>query len=173
MALTKDKKVEVVAEASGLLAGARMTVISRYQGVNVKALQQLRREAKAGGTTVKVFKNRLIKRALAENKALADVDTSELAGMLLYAFNDSDEVLPAKAIADFAKTNPALEFVGAITSEGKFLVADEVKSLAALPGREQLIAEVLATLQSPVNDITSGLSGNLHGLLDALSARAA
>lgn len=173
MALTKDKKAEVVKEVAELLAGAKMTVVSKYQGTGVKALQQLRREAKANGTTVKVFKNRLVKRALADNKTLAGADTSELKEMLLYSFNAQDEVAPAKAIADFAKTNPTLEFVGAISADGKFLSSDEVKSLAALPSREQLIAEVLATLQSPVSGVTSALAGNLHGLLDAIGAKAA
>lgn len=172
MALTKTKKSEVVQEVSDLLAGAKMTVVSRYQGTSVKALQQLRREAKTGGTKIKVFKNRLVKLALANNKTLAEVDVSELKDMLLYSFNQDDEVAPAKVIAEFAKSNPTLEFVGAISAEGKFLSADEVKALAALPSREQLIAEVLATLQSPVNDIVSGLSGNLHGLLDAVAAKA-
>ncbi|MGH7238320.1 MAG: 50S ribosomal protein L10 [Candidatus Saccharimonadales bacterium] len=173
MALSKDKKQQVVVEVSELLAGAKMTVVSKYAGTSVKAMQQLRREARSNGTTVKVFKNRLVKRALADNKLLADTDTSQLIGMLLYSFNNEDEVAPAKAVADFAKTNPSLEFVGAITADGRFLTAEEVKSLAALPSRQQLIAEVLMTLQSPVNGVTSALAGNLHGMLDAIAAKAA
>lgn len=173
MALTRTKKEEVVTEASDLLASSKMTVVSKYEGTSVKALQQLRREAKANGTTIKVFKNRLVKKALADNKSLASVDSGALTGMLLYAFNNEDEVEPARAIANFAKTNPTLEFVGAISADGKFIAADDVKALASLPSREQLIAEVLATLQSPVNDVTNALAGNLHGLLDAVSAKAA
>jgi large subunit ribosomal protein L10 len=173
LALTKDKKQSVVAELSELLGSSKMTVVSKYKGVNVKALQQLRRQGKSSGTKIKVFKNRLVKRALADNKALSGVETGELKEMLLYSFNATDEVAPAKAIAEFAKTNPALEFVGAISAEGKFLSAEEVKALASLPSREQLIAQVVATLLSPVNDVTNALSGNLHGLLDALATKAA
>ncbi|MEK7153415.1 MAG: 50S ribosomal protein L10, partial [Patescibacteria group bacterium] len=83
-----------------------------------------------------------------------------------------DEVAPASALNNFAKQNPSLEFVGAITSEGKFIAADEVKALASLPGREELIAQVIATLASPVNDVLSGLSGNLHALLDGVKTKA-
>ena len=64
MALTKTKKNEVVDEISQLLADSRMTVVTAYQGTTVKALQQLRREARQNGTTLKVVKNRLIIKAL-------------------------------------------------------------------------------------------------------------
>jgi large subunit ribosomal protein L10 len=173
MALTKQEKDDVVKEVAALLASAKMTVVAKYQGTTVKAMQQLRRDARGNGTKVQVVKNRLVIKALQSNNTLKDVDTSALNGMLLFAFNSEDEVAPAKALADFAKANPTIEFVGAITPEGKFAPADEVKALASLPSREELIAQVIATLNSPVNDVMSGLSGNLHGLLDGIEAKAA
>jgi large subunit ribosomal protein L10 len=172
MALTKNKKNEVVAEVANLLTASKMTVVVKYQGTTVKALQQLRRDARDSGTKVQVVKNRLVIKALQTSDTLKDVDASELKGQLLYAFNSEDEVAPAKAIATFAKQNPSLEFVGGITPEGKFVGADEIKALAALPGKNELIAQVVATLLSPVNDTTSGLSGNLHALLDGIEAKA-
>lgn len=172
MALTKDKKNEVVAEVAKLLDESKMTVVAKYQGTGVKALQAFRREAKSNGTVAKVVKNRLVIKALQQNDKLKDVDTATLEGMLLYAFNSEDEVAPAQAIASFAKTNPTLEFVGAFSADGKFLSAGEVKALATLPGKNQLIGEVVAMLLSPVNDITNALSGNLHALLDGVAAKA-
>jgi large subunit ribosomal protein L10 len=172
MALTKDKKNEVVADVAKLLDESKMTVVAKYEGTGVKALQTFRREAKAGGTVAKVVKNRLVIKALQQNDKLKNVDTATLEGMLLYAFNSEDEVAPAQAIASFAKTNPTLEFVGAFSADGKFLTADEVKALATLPGKNQLIGEVVAMLLSPVNDITNALSGNLHALLDGVAAKA-
>lgn len=172
MALTKDKKHQVTDEVSALLNDSRMTVVAAYQGTPVKAMQELRRNAKENGTVVKVVKNRLVIKAIEASEQLKDADTSTIRGQLLYAFNSQDEVSPAKAIADFAKTQPTLEFVGAISAEGKFLNVDEVKALATLPGKNDLIAQVLATLSSPLNDVTGGLSGNLHGLLDGVEAKA-
>lgn len=172
MALTKDKKAEVVAELTELLNGSKMTVVSKYEGTGVKPLQQLRRDARESGTKLKVSKNRLVRQALLKSDKLKDVDTSALNGMLLYAFNSDDEVAPAQAIANFAKTNPTLEFVCAISGDGKLLSADEVKALSTLPGKDQLIGEVVAMLLSPVNDITNALSGNLHALLDGIAAKA-
>jgi len=173
MSLTKDKKNEVVSEVSELLKTSKMTVVAKYQGTTVKAIQTLRREARAGGTSVKVVKNRLVIKALQQADNLKDVDTSALNGMLLYAFNAEDEVAPAQALAKFAKLNPTIEFVGAISAEGTFVAADDVKALAALPSKNELIAQVVATLLSPVNDVTNALSGNLHALLDGVEAKAA
>lgn len=173
MALTKAKKSEVIAEVAELLGSSKMTVVTKYEGTTVKAMQALRRDARENGTKVKVVKNRLVRQAIAQTDNLKDVDTSALEGMLLYAFNSEDEVAPAQAIAQFAKTNPTLEFVGAISADGKLLSADEVKALATLPGKEQLIGEVVAMLLSPVNDITNALSGNLHALLDGVADKAA
>lgn len=172
MALSKDKKNQVVAEVAELLSNSKMTVVAQYPGTTVKAIQSLRREAKQNGTKISVVKNRLVIKALQASENLKDVDTSALKGQLLYAFNSEDEVAPAAALNAFAKTNPSIVFVGGITAEGKFISADEVKALAALPGKNDLIAQVVATLLSPVNDVTSALSGNLHALLDGVEAKA-
>jgi len=173
MALTKQQKNDVVKDVADLLASSKMTVVAAYQGTTVKAIQQLRRDARDGGTKVQVVKNRLVVKALQQVDNLKDVDVSGLKGQLLYAFNSEDEVAPAQALDTFAKQNPSIEFVGAITAEGKFISADEVKALAKLPGKNELIAQVVATLLSPVNDVTNALSGNLHALLDGVSAHAA
>lgn len=172
MALTQSKKNEVVGEVAELLSSSKMTVVTKYQGTTVKALQALRREARENGTKVKVVKNRLVIKAVQQTETLKDTDTSALEGMLLYAFNDQDEVAPAQAIANFAKKNPTLEFVGAISAEGKFLSADEVKTLADLPSKEVMIGSVINTLLAPVNDTVNALSGNLHALLDGVADKA-
>lgn len=172
MALSKDKKKQVIDETSELLKSSRMTVVVAYKGTPVKALQDLRRNGQETGTTIRVVKNRLIKQALTKVDKLKDISVDNLEGMLMYAFNSDDEVAPAKVIAEFAKKQGSLEFVGAISAEGKLLSAEEVTSLAELPSKPELIASVLATLGSPVDGVLSGLSGNLHGLLDGIEAQA-
>lgn len=172
MALTKQEKNDLITEVGDLLKSSKMTVVAEYQGTTVKAMQALRHEARANGTKVKVAKNRLVIQALKANDTLKDADTSALEGMLIYAFNSEDEVAPAQALATFAKTNPTIKFVGAVSAEGKFLDASEVTALASLPGKNQLIAQVVATLLSPVNDTVNALSGNLHALLDGVEAKA-
>jgi large subunit ribosomal protein L10 len=173
MALTKQQKNDLVAEVSELLSSSKMTVVAEYKGTTVKAMQALRRQARDNGTKVKVVKNRLLIQAMKATDALKDTDASGLEGMLVYAFNAEDEVAPAQILAEFAKKNPTIKFVGAISAEGKFLAADEVKALASLPGKDQLIGQVLATLAAPLNDSINALSGNLHALLDGIEAKAA
>lgn len=173
MALSKSDKQAVIEEVGELLVNSKMTVVAKYEGTTVKALQQLRRDAKANGTKVKVVKNRLVIKALQGTDNLKDTDTSALEGMLLYAFNGEDEVAPAQSLHTFAKANPSLQFVGAITADGKFIGADEVKALAVLPGKNQMIAGLINTLNAPLQGVMNGLGGDLHGLLKGLEAKAA
>lgn len=173
MALSKSKKNEVVSEVAELLASSKLTVVAQYQGTTVKAIQALRKEAKGNGTKVSVVKNRLVIKALENSDTLKDTDTSALTGQLLYAFNADDEAAPAQVLNTFSKTNPSVQFVGAITADGNFMAASDVKALATLPSKNELIATVVATLLSPVHDVTGALSGNLHALLDGVEAKAA
>ncbi len=173
MALTKDEKQAVIKEVSKLLSSSKMTVIAKYEGTTVKALQGLRRDARANGTQVKVVKNRLVIQAIKAIDNIKSADTSALQGMLLYAFNGEDEVAPAQSLHTFAKTNPSLQFVGAITADGTFIGADEVKALAVLPGKNALIAGLINTLNAPLQGVMSGLGGDLHSLLKGLEAKAA
>lgn len=172
MPLTKDQKDTIVEEVNNLLASSKMTVAAAYEGTTVKQMQELRRQAKDNNTVVKVIKNRLVRKSVEGNDNLKDVDTSALHGQLLYAFNADDEVAPAQVLAKFAKTAPSIQFVGAITADGQFMNAEDVTALSQLPSKTQLIAGIINTLNSPVNNVMSGLSGNLHGLLDAVAAKA-
>lgn len=172
MALTKTQKNDVIKEVADLLGTSKMTVVAKYEGTSVKALQALRRDAKANGTKVKVVKNRLVIQAIKATDNLKAIDTGALQGMLLYAFNGEDEVASAQSLHAFAKLNPTLQFVGAISAEGEFIDAESVKALAVLPGKNQLIAGLINTLNAPVQGVMGSLSGNLHGLLQGLEAKA-
>lgn len=172
MAISRDKKNALVSEISESLASAKMTVFAQYQGLSVADVQELRAAAREAGVTIKVVKNRLVRVALASNDIYKNTDTSPLTGQLLYAISSEDEVAPAQVLDKFAKTHPALQFAGAFSGEGALLSADEVKALAGLPSKNQLIAQVVAQLLSPVHDVTNALSGNLHALLDGVEAKA-
>jgi len=170
MALTSEKKREVVGEVSQLLTESKMTVIAKYQGISVDSMQVLRKSGRESRTTLKVIKNRLFIKALQSLDTHKNVDTKNLKGMLIYAFNTEDEVLPAKVLAEFAKSHPSIEFIGAISAEGEVLDADQVKSLSSLPSRNELISQVVSTLMSPIEDITNAISGSIHSILDGIVA---
>ena len=172
MALDKQKKAAVIAETGELLSHSKMTVIARYSGTTVAALQQLRNQARDNGTVIRVIKNRLMIKSLAADERFAAVDTSPLRGQLLYAFNDQDEVAPAQVLAAFVKNEPQISFVAALNAEGQLLDAEEVKVLAALPGKQQLRGQLAGNLNGPLTGLLGALQGNLRGLASALQARA-
>ncbi|MBR2658543.1 50S ribosomal protein L10 [Candidatus Saccharibacteria bacterium] len=173
MAISKDKKQTLVADLTELLDSSKMTVFARYQGLTVAELQELRRAARENGVKIKVVKNRLVKVAMGGIAVYKDTDTTGLTGQLLYAISDSDEVAPAKVLANFAKEHEALQIAGAFNDAGGNLSEDEIKALAALPSKNELIAQVVAQLLSPVTDSISGLSGGLSGIISGLEAHAA
>lgn len=172
MAISRDKKQALVAELNEILSSAKMVVFATYDGVTVKELQKLRRAAREQGVGIKVVKNRLVRVAMSKVEALKKTGSDTLKGQLLYAYSTDDEVVPAKVLNDFAKETPSLKLVGAFSGEGVSLDTTETTNLAKLPSKNQLIAEVIATLLSPVNDVTNALSGNLHALLDGVEAKA-
>lgn len=172
MAISKDKKQQLVAELNEILSGAKMTVFASYDGTSVADLQVLRRAAREAGVTIKVVKNRLVKVAVKDIEKIKDVDVAELKGQLLYAVSGEDEVAPAQVLNNFAKEHPTLKLVGGFSGEGANLAEADVKALADLPSKDQLIGQVVDMLLSPVNDVTNALSGNLHALLDGVSEKA-
>ena len=172
MAITKDKKNELVADLTKLLSNAKATVFAKYQGLTVAELQELRKAARENGVKIKVVKNRLVRVAMGQIAVYKDTDTTGLTGQLLYAVSDSDEVAPAKVLAEFAKSHNALDLVGGFSDLGRALSTDEVKTLAAMPTKNELIAQVVAQLLSPVTDSVSALAGGLSGIVSGLEAHA-
>lgn len=172
MAISRSKKETLVAELSEILTNAKVVVWAEYSTLPVVKLQELRRLAREQNVTIKVVKNRLMRVAMSQNEALKDTDTSLMKGQVLYAVSDEDEVMPAKILAQFAEKNPELKLVGAFNNLGTAMSTDEVVALSKLPTKNELIAQTVAQLLSPVNDTVNALSGNLHALLDGIADHA-
>lgn len=172
MAISRDKKQTLVAELTELLKDTKGTAFARYQTLTVADLQELRKAAREAGVTIKVVKNRLVRVALQEIDTYKETDTSLLVGQLVYAVSTEDEVMPAKVLDTFAKTHPALQLAGGFSDEGLAISEADVKALAGLPSKDQLVAQVVSQLLSPVHDTVNALGGNLHGLLDGIEAKA-
>lgn len=172
MAISKDKKQQLVADLNEILSDAKMTVFAKYQGLSVSELQELRHLARENNVKIKVVKNRLVRVAMGEIAVYKDTDTSALEDQLLYAISNDDEVAPAQVLAKFAKEHQALELKGAFSAEGKSLNEQEVVELSKLPSKDQLIGQVVNMLTGTVNDVTNALSGNLHALLDGVADKA-
>jgi large subunit ribosomal protein L10 len=170
VAITRDKKQALVAKMASALKESKLTVYAKYQGLSVADMEALRAMAREAGVTITIVKNRLVRVALSEVETYKAADTSALEGQLLYAMSTDDEVAPAQVLDKFAKTHPELLFVGGFSGEGLNISADDLKALAGLPSKNELIAQTIAQLLSPVHDVTNALSGNLHALLDGVEA---
>lgn len=168
MALTKEQKEKIIQEVTQLLENSKMTVVANYKGVTVKSMQSLRKQAKDNGTIIKVVKNRLVIQAIKNIESLKNVEVDKLKDQLLYAFNDSDEISAAKSLNEFSKNEQAIEFIGGITSEGNFIDANEIKKLADLPSKHELVAAVVGLLNAPLRNTVSSISSNLHSYLNAI-----
>ncbi len=165
MPLSKTDKQEVVASYQEGLAQAPHAFLLGYKGISVPDVTELRTRIRAGGGDYVVVKNRLALLAV-EGKPLSEL--KELfQGPTAVAFTDSDPVALAKVLTEFAKGVPAIEFKGGLV-EGRGVAGDQIKEIAALPSREELIAKLLFLLQSPITRFVRGLAALPQALVSAL-----
>jgi large subunit ribosomal protein L10 len=147
MALSRADKEQLLAEYEEGLKGASHAFVMGYQGIKVPQVTALREKVRQNGGQYIVVKNTLALRAIdgAALEALKD----QFVGPTAVAYTDNDPVSLAKALTEFAKDVPALQFKGGVV-EGRTIGGDQVKDIAALPSREELIAKLLFLVQSPI-----------------------
>jgi large subunit ribosomal protein L10 len=146
LSLNIEDKKEVVAEVSAQLAKAQAVVIAEYRGLPVEDITVLRREARASGVYLRVVKNTLARRAVKGTPF--EKLGPQMAGPLAYGIS-SDPVAAAKVLHGYAKKNDKLVIKGGALP-GQVMSAKEVASLATMPGREELLARLLGTMQAPI-----------------------
>lgn len=144
-----ELKQPVVDEIKSLLDGAASAVVVDYRGLTVAQDTELRKQLREAGVSYKVYKNTLIKRA-AEGTDFAQLDQN-LEGPTALAVSKDDATAPARILANFAKTAPALELKAGVV-EGTYYDVAGVNALAAIPSRDELISKLLGSLQSPITN---------------------
>ena len=144
-------KKGVVAEIAEKLQKSASCVVVDYKGLKVEELTELRNKFREAGIDYKVYKNTLVRRAAAEVGNMAQFDDVNLVGTNAIAFGYEDPVAPAKIVNDFAKTHPKIELKMGFV-EGEFYDAENIKKLAEIPSREELIAKLLGSLKAPVSN---------------------
>jgi large subunit ribosomal protein L10 len=172
MAITRNAKEQAVEKLSGELGRIKLAVMTDYRGLTVAEVEELRATLRSEGMTYRVTKNTLLRLATAQNPALAAIDPAAFNGPMALAMGFDDEVAPARVIFQYAKDHQALEVVGAITSDGQILTAAQVKALATLPTREQLLGMLVGTIAAPLTGFVGVMAGNVRSIINVLNALA-
>ena len=176
MGLNLDEKKAVVAEVSAEVAKAQGIVVAEYRGLEVGSMTELRAKARKSGVYLRVLKNTLARRAVAGTpfEKLAE----QMVGPLVYGISP-DPVATAKVLNEFARANEKL-VIKAGAMPNSVITAKEVKALASMPSREQLIAQLMGTMQAPVatfvrtlNEVPARFVRTLAAVRDAKEKQAA
>ena len=167
-----DKKKAVVAELKEQLTTSKGAVLTSYKGLTVAMDTELRRELRAAGVTYHVVKNTMMN--LAAKEAGLEGLNDHLAGTTALAFSKDDAIAPAKVICGFMKKNkledPGILTVKAGLVEGKVISDKEVKALANLPSREELIAKLLGSMNAPIANTVGVLSAIIRNFVYVVDA---
>lgn len=170
MAITREAKEQVVTQLKDDLSKFKLAVLTDYRGLTVAEVKELRRNLAAEGMSYRITKNTLLRLATAASPELKDIDPSAFTGPMALAMGFGDEVAPARVIFQYAKTHEALEIVGGITPEGKLLTSAEVKALAILPSREQLLGQVVATIAAPLSGFVGVMGAQVRSIVNVINA---
>lgn len=177
METPRPEKVEVIEEVRERAESSAAAVVAEYRGLTVAEMAELRRSLRAAGGDFKVFKNTLVKRAIAGTSHESLIDL--LSGPTGIAFVEGDVSAVAKALKTFADANPALVVKGGVL-DGAALDPSALKALASLPSREVMLAQLAGLIQAPMSSLAGlmkavpqSLAYGLRALIDSMPAEAA
>jgi large subunit ribosomal protein L10 len=167
LAISKEKKVKLVAEYAEQLEQSVGIILADYRGLSVNDVSQIRKAVRPIGGKFQVVKNRLLLLALKEvGLSLPD---EWLVGPTAVSFC-YDEVPPvAKALADAAKDHEALQIKGGVLGSA-VVDAGQVRAIADLPSREVLLAQVLGTINAPATQVAGVVASGVRQVLNVLQA---
>lgn len=164
---TKQFKNEKIEHYKKQFENAKVAVVADYRGLSVEEITELRRGIQAQQGDLTVTKNTLCK--VASKGTNFEAIEQLMQGPTAVAFGFGDEVSPAKVLAKFIKENKKGEIIGAVL-EGKVLNAQEAQKLASMPSKEELIAKILGSVNSPASGLVYSINGVMSALVRAIDA---
>jgi large subunit ribosomal protein L10 len=165
--MNRTKKAELVDQLKERLSESPNLYLTDFTGIAVKPMTELRSKMRSAGVEYLVVKNTLALRAL-EETSVSGVE-EVFAGPTAFVFAGEDPVVAARLIAEFQKEHESLTVKAGLV-DGQPVTAAEVKRLASLPGRDQLLAEAAGLMQAPLQGFVAALGGLLFQLVGALDA---
>lgn len=164
--MNRHEKEKAIEQLKVDFANSQASIVVDYKGLTVSQISKLRKKLRDNGASLKVAKLTLIKRALAENLAIAGL-SSHLKEQLAIVFIGNESPAVAKTLLDFSKEHEKLNvIVGSL--QANILTKSEIVELAKLPSKEVLLARLLGTLQAPVTGLVCVLNMLILRLLLAL-----
>ncbi len=163
----RKAKAESIESLSLMLSQSELVVVARPMGLTVAEVTDLRRKLRAAGCGLKVAKNSLVLRALKDSK-FSGIE-GYFKGVTAIAYS-TDPVAAVKVVNDYAKTNKKLEIVGAGMGDGKVLSEAEARTLASLPGINELRAKILGLLNAPATKVACILKAPAGQVARVISA---
>jgi large subunit ribosomal protein L10 len=167
MALNLDDKKALVAEVSKVAATAQSVVAAEYRGLTVGQMTDLRSKARAQGVYMRVVKNTLARKAVA-GTAFENIG-AVLKGPLVLAFSKDDPGAAARVLKAFAKDNDKL-IATAVSLGGQLLPGKDLDKVAALPTREQALAQLMGVMRAPIQKLVGTLAATPSKLVRTLEA---
>ncbi len=161
MLLTRSQKEQLVEDMIDQLKNCKSTILVNFTGLKVNDIQDLKKRLKKNDINLRVIKNSLFKIAL--KKAGLKFDET-LLDQPVAIVSGKDEVMPAKLTYEFSKENGNLKIIGGIVGNDYADLA-KVQSLAVLPSRDELYAQLVGTLNAPFYRLVNSLQGNLRSLV--------
>lgn len=165
--MNRDQKTAVVDEIAGQIEAAEAIFAVDYRGLSVPQAAELRSKLRGADATFRIVKNSLSERAA--DKAGAEALKPLLEGPTALTLVKGDAALAAKALSDTARLLNILEFKGGMLN-GSSVSAEDIRSIARLPSREILQAQLVGTIASPLTGLVRGLSALIGGLAIQLQA---
>ncbi|MEA3345177.1 MAG: 50S ribosomal protein L10 [Chloroflexota bacterium] len=169
MAISKEKKRELVADYQGKMERSRGVILTNYRGLDVAQINELRNRLREVGAGYHVIKNTLLRLAL-QKAGLPELDPL-LKGPTAVGFCYQDVPPATRVLVDFTREAGNLGLEGGLLGSRRLSVED-INRLANLPSRGIMLAHVLAALQSPMRGLVNVLSGPMRGLVTVLRAGA-
>jgi len=164
----RQKKEALIKELSEKIENSQSVVLCDFKGMSVAELTQLRRDLREKSAGLKVIKKTLADRAFAVS-GYEELKVREMEGQAAVIFGGEDEVVAAKTVVGFAKKNKHLKIIGGAL-EKKMISVAKIMELAKLPGKQEMLGQLVGTLAAPISSFARVLSGNLRGLAVALNA---
>lgn len=164
--MNRTEKTAMVEALGKDMAQSSNAILFAFAGLKVPEVTELRRQVRATQSKYLVVKNTLALRAT-KGTALEAV-AEHFTGATGVAYNQSSPVALAKVLSAFAKTNPNLVFKAAVI-EGKAVAPAEIKVIAELPSRDELVSKLLFVLQSPMRRLVTALNGPIRNLAGVVS----